>query len=335
MTARLLLAAAALAGASCSSQIVCGKGTEPKNDPMTGQVVCTSNGVAQMEVTCDPSSATIVGGICVGDPNKFPHCGPGTVLDEQTMECKSTGPLEPCKQLSSCPAKMGKFAVHGFVLHLADGKCSVKEPVEVRGYDPLAFLSNPAGTMPLQVTTVGDDGSYCLDSLTSGTGLVAIAVTDTNGGTTYMLGGVGLNNVAPGGSYRADAYLVERSLVATWDTQAGLSPGTLENSGVYFARFLDKPAVNGDDSAAMPLPGVKLLMNSMPAPGTFYFKGDLMTIDKSATMTDATGAALQNVPAMPPPPNTYGAMGANITWESAPGGSTKDVVFVNKFHPMM
>ncbi len=336
MTARILLASAAALAAGCGSQFTCGEGTEPKNDPATGEVVCTAKGVAKTDITCDPGSATVVGGICVGDPTKFPTCGPGTTLDPKTNTCIGSGPVVPCTQLPACPPQKGKLAVHGFITHLADGKCAAKEPVEARAYDPLAFLSNPNGTTPQQTVTVGDDGSYCLDSLVDpGAHLIAIAVTDSGGGTTYMLAGVGLSGIAAGQSYRADAFVVEKTLVGTWDTQAGLSAGKLENDGVYVARFLDQAAVAGDDSMGKPVAGVKLQMNQADAPGAFYFKGDLMTIDKSAMGTDATGTALQDVPAMPMPPNLYGGVGGNITWEQAPGGSTKGVVFINKFHPMM
>jgi hypothetical protein len=330
--AALLLVAA---HAGCTS-IVCGENTEPKFDPSTGTTTCTGK-IPTKYVQCDPNSTKVEGGICVGDPDKFPHCGAGTMIDP-SMACVpmqgSCGHTPP-----SCVAKPGKFAINGLITHLKDGKFTDGEMVEVRVYDPLAFLKNTA--TPPQATLTTMNSGYCFDSLvdTGGQGLIAIAVTDP-GGTNWTLGGVGQNNVTPGNLYRVDAYVIEKTLVAQWDTSAGLAGmNTFEAVGGYVVRFFDKPRLMGgaEDPTEKPVAGVQLVAGFVgTATDAYYFKGDLLTIDKTATATDGvTGTVVQRTSGLTPVFSGKGGMvnGMAPTWERFPGGSTAGVVFVQTLHP--
>jgi hypothetical protein len=328
------IASLALLLAGCSGQTTCGEGTEARFDPGTGNTVCTGK-LPQMFVQCDPATASVIGGVCQGDPKKFPSCGDGTMLDPMSNTCVPTMTGTPIPK--PCPPQAGKFSVKGVLSHLADGKFATGEMVEVRIYNPLAFLSNPTGTMPQAVQVTGD-ATYCFDSLVdqSGQGLLAIAVTDPMGPVQWTIAGVGAQGVAPGNTYRVDAYIVEKSLVATWDTQAGLSgTGTFEAKGAYFARFLDMPLAM--EANAKPVAGVQLDQGLGLAPNVYYFKGDLMTIDKTAMATDAmTGAVVQLTAGTLTSYSGEGGMvgGMIPNWESFPGASTGGVVFIQKFHPM-
>ncbi len=337
MTSRaplLLLLALALAHAGCSST-VCGDGTESKFDPSTGVTICTSK-IAQAGVQCDPTTTKLQGGMCVADATRFPHCGAGTTLD-QTMACVpmmgSCGKTPP-----ACPPKPGKFSVAGLITHLNGGKFADGETIEVRVYDPLAFLRDTSSPPEAMLTTT--DSTYCFDSLTDagGQGLLAIAFTDASG-TTYALAGVGLNSVAAGGTFRADGYLIEKTLVAQWDTGAALSGmNTFEAVGAYVVRFFDKPRLPGgaEDPSEKPVGGVTLTGITGPISDAYYFKDDLATVDKSAMATDAaTGAVVARTSGLTPVFTGKGGMvnGAMPDWERVPGGSTAGVVFVQTLHP--
>ena len=65
------------------------------------------------------------------------------------------------------------------------------------------------------------------------------------------------------------------------------------------------------------------------APNQYFFKGDLLNIDKSATATDWTGPP-DGVPNsnLTSYTGTGGPCGNNITWETAFGTSAPGVVFV-------
>ena len=332
-TAAALLCTFAVAG--CTS-VVCGEGTESKFDPNSGATTCTGK-IPDHYVQCDPNTTRIEGGVCVGDPAKFPHCGLGTMQDA-TLSCvplpSTCGHMPP-----TCTPQPGKFAVAGVITHFKDGKFADGEMVEVRAYDPIAFIKNTSVAPQQKVTTT--NSTYCLDDLsdTSGQGLIAIAITDP-GNVNWMLAGVGQNSVAPKNTYRVDGYIIEKSLIAAWDAQAGLSGmDTLEAVGAYVARFFDKPRLVGvgEDPTEKGVAGVSLIAGFSVASDAYYFKGDLSTIDKSAMLTDgATGSVVERTAGLTP--FFTGKMatpdgGAPINWERFPGGSAPGVVFVQTFHP--
>ncbi|MSP61178.1 MAG: hypothetical protein EXR72_12700 [Myxococcales bacterium] len=340
MKLRFLLPAVLLAlpNAGCAG-IVCGEGTEAKFNAETGTTTCSGK-IAKGFVQCDPETAIIEGGICKADPAKFPRCGEGTTLDLPTNTCipnaSSCGPV-----LRPCPPKPGKFSIAGVISHLKDGKFAQMEKVEVRAYEPLAFLKG--SPQALLATVMTEDATYCFDNLSDpGNGLIAIGVTDPGGvagaaGPKWFIAGVGQDGVnnAAGKSFRVDANIIERSLVAEWNKQCPkLAP--IEMNGGYIARFLDKG--RDMESTAKPVAGVKLAQGFGLASDVCYFKKDISTLDPNAMATDAdTGAVIQRVSGGLA---TFGGMGGMIdgkpvTWEKLPGGSFKDVIFVSKFHPQV
>jgi hypothetical protein len=144
----------------------------------------------------------------------------------------------------------------------------------------------------------------------------------------YILSGSGQQNVLPGAGYRVNVYAIENSLVAAWDMQAGLAGAdTIEMRGGYAFCFFS--AV--DES--MPVAGAQLTLNGSPNPmNTFYFSGARTTIGKSM-QTDATGCGVQQVKTIL---GTYSGMGGGVSaWEQPLGTSVPNVIFVQKFHPMM
>ena len=328
----LLLPLALAAG--CQQSLTCGAGTVQKTDDQGNQscVAPSASGIA-----CDSpdgGTARLVGGVCMGDPGSFPTCGGGTHLDKASNLCLPDKNADACMAPPCLPADMAMgFCVNGVVRYLKDESCTAPKVFEVRAYDPFAFLNNP-NVMPEQVVMTDANGGYKLTNLVDMTGqaLVAIAVIDPAADPKnhmFILSGSGAQSVMNGKSYRVDLYAIELGLVAMWDAQAGLNgPESFEAVGGYLARFYSA----ADEK--MLVPGVQLTLGAKPAPKTFYFKGNLSTIDKSLMATDAIGTAIQRV-AMPGDLQNYSGMGGGNTWQIAPGASAAGVIFVQRFHPAM
>lgn len=312
----VVVSSAALLAGGCSD-ITCGEGTVAHLNTTTGATECVLPD-SKVGIPCDPQTAKVEGGVCKG----VVECGAGTVLEPVSRKCVPSGTTTGKMCMATQPA--GAFCVFGSIGFLKTGMSAKGTSLEVRGYDPLAFLSDPKGAMP-QAKMTTDDGTYALDGLkdTSGQALIAIAVSDASG-QTYILAGSGQDKVQAGQQYKVDLVAIERTLVATWDQQAGYSGAdTFEGRGAYLARFVD--------GSGKPAAGVTLTFNGQAATDTWYFKGDFSTLDKNQTSTDAaTGAAIQRV--TPGSLGNYGGMGGG-TWPAVLGASVPDVVFVTTFRP--
>ena len=140
-----LAAACALLAAGCKS-VECGAGTVEKVDPVTTAVQCVPavNGQGPA-IPCDvDAGARLVGGICQGDPSQYPTCGPGTIVDEKTGACvpgmnTGTPTPPPCAK----PSDPKKMCLNGVVRMLKDFSFTKGRQLEVRAYDPFAFLVVP------------------------------------------------------------------------------------------------------------------------------------------------------------------------------------------------
>jgi hypothetical protein len=319
---------AALSQAGCNG-ITCGAGTEQKIDPMTGNTICVSTAANGGE-QCG-ANTMLMGGVCVGfDPSKA--CGPGTKFDPASKTCIGAGPT-PCEP-PPCPTPdAAHICVHGSVHFLKDGTCTAGTPLLVAAYDPLAFLGG--STTPITTVMTDATGSFVVPNVTPpGTNLIALAVTDASGmPTTYILSASGQNNLAGGQTYSLDLWAIEKTTVAAWDTQAGLSGGnTFEMEGAYLARFVDKNN--------MPVAGVELTLgpNVLPPTEAFYFKGatagDMSTLDKTATMTDANTGAVIDLWGGHSLGPMYSGMGGGQTWPAVLGASIANVIFVQTFPAM-
>lgn len=323
----LLTALAALVGAGCSS-LECGPGTVEKVDPATGRAQCVA--ASATSIPCDvDGGAQIVGGVCQGDPGKFPTCGAGTVLDPASGTCVATDDGSTTRP-PPCPTPdANHICVNGVVRFLVDGNYTAGTTFEVRAYDPIAFLFMPDTTAPLATTTTDAKGTYVLPNLSPpGTGLIAVAVIDPGTNHQYALSAAGAKDLQGGKSYQVDPYAVPASVVAGWDTQAGYGGADgFVGKGAYVALFMSGP---GD--SAHPVEGVTLTFGNMPAPDRFYFGSDRATLDSSLTATGAaTGSAVQRV--TPGMLGSYSGSGGGITWEQVLGSSTSGVVFVQRFQP--
>jgi hypothetical protein len=326
----LVLLGAMLLGATSCNRTVCGAGTVARFNSESGVTECVVPSAPQ-GVQCDPASTLLQGGLCQADPSKFPSCGPGTRLDTATRSCVPTGAGGVVPRPCDAQQPAGTFCINGTIRSLRDDTFTTGVTLEVRVYDPLAFLADPQGTPP-QRTTTTSDASFVLNGVqdTSGTGLVAVAVTEL-GSSTFVLGAVGLQGVQAGGRYTVDAFAVESALVAQWDQGAGLAgANTFAANGAYVARFIDEQ--RGRDACGQPVADVVLTSAGTPVGQQFYFRGNLATIDRTLQATDAVTGSLVTINRQTL--TTYSGSGGRIlsSWETLAGASAPGVAFVQSFH---
>lgn len=316
--------------ASCS-RTVCGTGTVARFNSESGVTECVTPSASQ-GVQCDPATTLLQGGLCQADPSKFPSCGPGTRLDAPTRSCVPSGTgggvtPRPC----DVQQPSGTFCINGTIRSLRDDTFTTGVNLEVRVYNPLAFLADPQGTPP-EVTVTTNDASFVINGVqdTSGIGLVALAVT-APGSSTYVLGAIGLQGVQAGGRYTVDAFAVESTLVTAWDQGAGLTgTNTFEAKGAYVARFIDEQ--RGRDACGLRVANVVLVTPGQPSPQQFFFRGNLATIDPTLQATDGATGSLVTINSGTL--TNYSGSGGRIlsAWETLPGASAPGVVFVQPFH---
>lgn len=322
-------AAPALLAAGCRA-VECGPGTVEKVDPQTNGVQCVpQTNALGANTPCNlDAGARVVGNRCEGDPAQFPSCGPGTVADPKTNTCVPAGGGTPIPPPCSKPADPKKMCINGVVRYLKDFSYTRGRTLEVRAFDPFAFLANPQ-SLPIAVARTDANGTYILPEVEApGLGTIAVAVTDIGGPNELPLSGSGAKDVVGGGLYQVDLFAVEKSLVTGWDEQLSfVGADTFRARGAYVGIF-----VNGPNTDSPPVAGVTMTYAGKPAPDQYFFKRDRATIDGTAKTTDtATGSALQRISASL---GTYSGTGGGVSqWESGPGTSVPGVVFVQVFHP--
>jgi hypothetical protein len=323
----------------------CGPGTK-QHQNTNGDIVCLPSD-SQLVDDCDvDGGATLVGTKCVSAIT----CGPNTKLING--QCVGTGGMTMMGVPEACPAPgTGKICVNGTVRHFLDNSIlTASDNVRVWVVDPLKFLAapdtltktpcpgaqNPCLTAPANLSGADAAQSTFLfpDITTPAAGLVAIAVTDGAGVSPQVFQTTGTGaRVSSGQSYQVDAYATPHSLVTGWKSMAGVD---YEMLGAYVARFYLDPAPAATKLTAtetMPASGVTMLQDGLTAARAKYFGADLMTIG-SDTMTTAVGGAIlpgtgdSQILSFSGSGNTPG-----MKWETHPGNTTVNVVFVDRFHP--
>lgn len=320
----------------------CGPGTKRVQDA-SGAIECvTADAVAPFACLAD-GGAHIVAGNCVSQVS----CGPGTVpkqLPDGTTVCMGSGATD-CVQPCDAPGP-NTICLNGKVRHLVDGTVLLPgETVHVSLYEPLGFLSDP-GTAPL--AEMDTDCGFKFDAVpVPASGLVVVAVTDAGihglSTVTNQLTGTGAQVVAQQ-AYRVDAFTVPKMVVKSWSTTAGID--FVAQGGLVVEFFADSkpPPTELEATETQPVAGVTLYEDGAPADGLAgrararYFGASLAAIDGALTVTGAAGAAIIGAPVSGSFPTFSGMGGTNkgmpIVWETAPGGSTAQVLFVERLHPM-
>jgi hypothetical protein len=311
----------------------CGPGTE-RVQGAGGELQCLPVDVPSQLIPCDVDggSVDIVAGNCVSHIK----CDPATTMyDPTTGVCVGTGAGVSCDQACPSPIPADSVCVTGGVvdfqsnMHVTGGASS--RPLRIGAYEPLAFLANPTSTPPLAEDPSTTNGCFTFLVKTPASNLVALAVQDPVGSTPAMplaVGGSGAT-VVSGHKYQVDAYLV---LQATLDAYAAVTP-SFKTSGTYVACYYDQPPpapTNFLFTETMPASGVQLLENGV-TPAAAHYLAASGAIDGSLTGTSAARGC--GITVGTGGINQYTGSGGGVTkWETEPGGTAPNTVFVARFH---
>lgn len=245
-------------------------------------------------------------------------CGSNTtvvVSDAGVRTCVGTGGASgpSCAEPLPCPAPTGSLvSMCGRIYDLEttapldNGNATDGEPyrsIELRVYDPIAFVSNPNAPILIKGTADSCGRFRIVDAPRPATGFIAVATDDSpDGGDLYVQTGI----AAPveGGETLTGlrAWVLRRSTDELWSRAAGLPAGqTFGRLGVYIPIFL-----SGSETApfkASPTSSVQVAiidqgtgMRTVKEDRDFYFD-DLSALERkqpspTRSMTGANGTAL-------------------------------------------
>ncbi|HEX6835795.1 MAG TPA: hypothetical protein VF334_04445, partial [Polyangia bacterium] len=324
--------------AGCN-QPSCGAGTKQVQDE-SGDVRCVAaDAIAPIACPAD-GGVHLVGGNCVSEV----ACGPNTMpqrLGDGTTVCVAGGGPASCVPDCGTP-QANRICVNGQVRHLVDNSpLGAGEMVHVALYEPLSFL-NDANTPPLAEADTGcgykfDDVPYPPSML------VVVAVTDAGKRGLATVGnqltGTGASVVAQQ-AYQVDSYALPKSLVQSWAATSGID---YIGKGAVVMRFFADAEPSPTQLTATethPVAGVTTYMDGAPADGSGghvmarYFGASMMALDPALTTTGPSGTSILSAPVTGVFPTLTGmggtSMGAPISWQMVPGGSTAQVVFVER-----
>lgn len=204
-----------------------------------------------------------------------------------------------------CAAPSGsggdEICISGRVVDAADSAngidAATAAAIEVRLYDSLMFMANPAGAPPFQTLTTQNGGlddcgrfsaRFSVSTAAPLGNVASIATGRTGGGTNDYVLTATMHAVAAGSNVSAArAVLLTRTQDAVWATAAGLaSSATFASTGSIAVRFHEGDAVSAG-FAGTPIRGVVPRWQGLAEPSRDYF------------FTDSSSTSLQAVSAAP------------------------------------
>jgi hypothetical protein len=311
----------------------CGPGTVQK-EGAHGELQCLPVDQSDAVTPCDVDggAVAIVGGQC----ESRIQCDPATTMfDPNTGVCVGTGNGSSACAACPDPIPAGEICLTGGIvdfqtgMHVMGGASS--RPLQIGAYEPLGFISNPTGAMPIASDPASTKGCYTFVLPTPASGLVALGVQDPTTGPganpPLVIGAAGAT-VVSGQKYDLDGYLVLKS---TLDGYAAVNPSFASQGAYVGCYYKDAPPVPTNQlfDETMPAVGVTLLENGAPSTAARYLDAT-RAIDAALTATGALGCAVvpgnNNI-------DQFTGMGGGITkWEKLPGGTAVGVVFVARLH---
>lgn len=346
----MFLASVIFAGPACKD-VTCGDGTIEKNGACApaSETVGTAN--------CGPFTM-LQGDKCVPmfDPTQ---CDPATTSPEVdpatgVTTCVGTGGGGSCTSPFACPAPAaGKQSICGQIYDLltdqpfqAPGamgaKCAAGATtgpcaLGIKAFDAISFANNPGGATPLGVGMVyiDDCGRYRVQDIDPPSGpYVGLGFDDASAalvGPAGVTNGVGVATLKDVGNATKDfdGFVAAKSTTDMWTASGGptLAQGMFVN--IFRAH----------KTGHMEQAGVTFTRSGNPAPNDdFYFKsadtGRTM-IDPTATSTGANGTAIViNAHISDGAVNSgTGGLPSQCIWETHPGSSIPNVVFVQVKRP--
>jgi hypothetical protein len=320
--------AALLAGIAGCHDLACGPGTK-QVQWANGDVQCVvADNPATGHVPCDVDggNAEIVDGVCVSHV----VCDPGSAsYDPISGLCTGSGMAASVCPVCPATPGAGQTCITGRVIDFATGAplAAGTRSVRIGAYDPLSFLSDPAGATPIDSTT-DDKGCFTFTIPTPASGIVALGVDDPSAAVPKLALGASGAPILSNTSYKVDAYLVLQSLV---DGYAQVS-AAYASGGTYVGCFYADPPPNPltiTFSEKLPVMGVKLVQNGVVPSPVNYLKPD-RTIDAALTATGELGCAITTGSGHID--QFSGMGGAFARWETQLGGTAAPAVFVSRFH---
>ena len=355
-TSLVLLTLGALAAASqmsCKS-LTCAPGTIESNNACVAADVTTNN------AACGPFTV-LQGDLCVP---MFPPtvCDPGTTSESPdpttgVVTCVGTGASAGCTGAFACPApdathqtacgqiydietgmpfaKPGATGALCTIGSEATGPCALG----IQTFDAVAFASDPAHTLPIANggLEIDDCGRFRVKNITQPSGpFIALGLDDAvpaNAGPAGVTNTVGIAFPKAMGmaTPNLEQFVARASLTDGWTSSGGPTIA----SGIYMPIFRAHPAsvVSTDNQA-----GVTVTKTGSTIPNDDFYFGSAATtrttIDPAATATGPTGAALVTNGSLSGLYSGLGGLGANCAWETHPGASVPQVLFVQIFHPV-
>jgi len=348
-----LLAGAALftlaVGSNGCDKVECGTGTIELDGVCVSMPPGGDAGFTSAQ--CDLTESTFVGGIC---RPKFPHieCATGmlTFDDAGVGTCSSMG-MVSCDVPRPCPAAQGDMiCVSGRVFEGAEHAKAVTDmntlnEIEVRVYEPLAFLSDPTSPPFARLTLANGGLDNCgrwlvrfNTSVDTSNGLVAFTATDKMGAspTKYVLGATASRPQSGVNIMNKPAYLVSKTQDMTWSTMAGLTGRTFSSVGTLAVRFHLKDPGPDDPIPGTPVAGITPAWNNTVRTADDHFFSDtpaalddtkLTAIDGAATKTGPNGVAFVTIG--PGLGNIFPQTGAGSCIKPAGGTGTATVDTTN------
>jgi hypothetical protein len=315
----------ALLASACAHETDCGPGTQRKQ-LANGEPARVPVDVAHGETVCDADGGVqlVAGNQCVS----VLQCGPGTVLDTSSNQCRpaARAPHEP----DACPTpSSGHICVNGTLRNLVDGSFLSNQTVTVALYDPQSLLGG-GNAAPL-VTAQASDTFMFPDVVAPSLGYILVATDNPTGETMYARLGVG-GVTQSGQSVRVDGYLLTRATLSAWSTAAGTDYAA--SGALVYRMFNDPPPPTSarTPTETHPVAGAQLIDGATSAPpaGVRYFGTTLDTIDPKLTVTSTSGGAIVSSSGLA----TYTARGGGVTtWEAHQALLVAGLVQLDSLHP--
>lgn len=274
---------------------------------------------------CDPSSTLYDKGKCKSSIS----CGTNTELKDGKCVGKATVKPPPECTLK-CPTAGNKICLSGRIYEAVslvtqgrDSKDFIKpgDNIQVRVYDPLAFVATP-GAKPLATGDIYNDGGCFMiaDVTIPFSGFLALAIEDKEKADSFIFTAMGHTPTAGENSEGLTVPAIKTATADAWKKELGQD---LVKQGAMLAWFRDVKTLK-------PVKGVSPTMDSKELPWSGYtahfFDSDLTKSDYfDSKATKTTAAGLVAVPRAQL--KDFSGNKAGCTIDSGLGGSSPGALF--------
>ena len=276
-------------------------------------------GKCKSSIACDPATTELKNGKCVAKKTAqtVPDCTKKCGAASGSTICLSGRVYEGVDLVSKGPDSTS-------FIKPADG-------VEIKVYDPLAFVSSPSTAKPLATADIYKDGGcFVVSKVTIPfTGFLAVAVDDkASSQDTFVFTAIGHTPTSGVNSEELTVPLIANATSAAWSKELAKSGvKDMIKDGTMLAWYRDI-------KTGKPVKGVSPTLDGQPAPwkgySSFFFDADMTKsplFESKAVKTTAAG--LVAVPGAPL--KSYSGVKTGCTIDSGLGGSAPGALFFRIF----